>query len=487
MKWLIAKLRGLERREKWRLAWDLFMVWVALINLWMILFDLTYLWLRPIYFHYVPVITRIYDPVKGIEPHPLTEQFLETIDATRQLLLGKPAPRELERQVQKLRELSFRIVEENPFQRSGRKGTYEVLLEATARQAGTTADALRNPRQLEHAVQVLWPDDPGALRYRLDHLDPSILRSLKSNYYRTRDRWGRPTDRFWMLDLPFLLVFWLEFLVRWALALRRRTYARWFFFPIFNWYDVLGLLPSDYFRPFRLLRLVSVYMRLRRSELSNIGKDYFSRTVAYFSNILTEEVSDRVALRILSELEEEIQDGTHVHIVRATVEPRRPDIERVIVDEIVAVVTDGETMARLRELLHLNLENAVKDSERLRTVPIPNAVLQPLITVVGEIVVDASVESMVSTLASEDGKLALQEIVGSVLGEVFYGPAVTEIERLAKGITLEVISHMKDVVAVKKWALPDQDKPRPPMPWETTVEEPSATTPDEEHHPDVAT
>jgi len=473
VKWLIAKLRSLERAEKLRLAWDLFMVWVALINLWMILFDLTYLWLRPVYFHYVPVVTRIYDPVKGIEPHPLTEEFLEAIETTRNLLLQSPDREALDRQVRRLRQLSFRILEENPFQRSGRSGLYEVLLEATARQAGTTADALRNPLQLERAVQVVWPDDPGALRYRMDHLDPSILRALKTNYYRTRDRWGRPTDHFWKLDLPFLLVFWLEFLLRWAMALRRRNYARWFFFPIFNWYDVLGLLPSDYFRPFRLLRLVSVYMRLRRSELSSIGKDYFSQTVAYFSNILTEEVSDRVALRILGELEEEIEDGTHVHIVRATVEPRRPEIERVIVDEILAVLTDQETMARLRELLHLNLENAVRDSERLRTVPIPNAVLQPLITVIGEIVVDASVETMVSTLGSEDGKLALGEIVGSVAEELFQGPALVEIERLTREVSLEVIAHMKEVVAVKKWALPDHEKPRPPMPWEVVSKEPA--------------
>jgi len=476
VKWLVAKLRGLKREEKLRLAWDLFMVWVALINLWMILFDITYLWLRPIYFRYVPVVTRVYDPVKGIEPHPLTEQFLETIDTTRNLLLQKPSHEALARQVQQLRGLTVRILEENPFQRSGRTALYQSLVETVARQAGTTSDALKNREQLERAVAILWPADAGALRYRLEHLAPSFLRALRTNYYRTIDRWGRPTDHFWMLDLPFLLVFWLEFLVRWAMAVRRRTHARWYCFPIFNWYDVLGLLPSDYFRPFRLLRLVSVYMRLRRSELSSIGKDYFSRTVAYFSNILTEEISDRVALRILSELEEEIRDGTHVRIARATVEPRRADIERVIVDEIVAVLTDEETMARLRELLHLNLENAVRDSERLQTVPIPNAILQPLVTVVGEIIVDTSLETMVSTLGSDEGRLALQEIVASVLGELFYGPALAEMESLSQEIVLEVISHMKEVVAVKKWALPDDQKPRPPVPWETGLEDP----PDEE-------
>jgi hypothetical protein len=41
-----------------------------------------------------------------------------------------------------------------------------------------------------------------------------------------------------------------------------------------------------------------------------------------------------------------------------------------------------------------------------------------------------------------------------------------QIESLVKEITLQVIDHMKDVVSVKKWALPDDQQKRPPMPWE---------------------
>ena len=65
-----------------RLIWDVFMVWVALVNLWLIVFDITYLILRPTYYRWVPILTRVYDPVKGIEPHPLTEE-LQTEAAAR--------------------------------------------------------------------------------------------------------------------------------------------------------------------------------------------------------------------------------------------------------------------------------------------------------------------------------------------------------------------------------------------------------------------
>ena len=67
----------------------------------------------------------------------------------------------------------------------------------------------------------------------------------------------------------------LEFAVRWALAVRRREVQRWFLFPLFNWYDALGLIP--YFRIFRLFRVVSIYLRLHRSEMTAIGQDVVSR------------------------------------------------------------------------------------------------------------------------------------------------------------------------------------------------------------------
>ena len=67
-------LRKLHPRYwDFRLIWDVLMVWVALTNLTLILFDLTYLMLRPYYLDFVPVVTRVYDPVKGITPHPLTD------------------------------------------------------------------------------------------------------------------------------------------------------------------------------------------------------------------------------------------------------------------------------------------------------------------------------------------------------------------------------------------------------------------------------
>jgi len=453
--------RSLSRRAKLALAWDVVMVWVAVINLSLILFDLTYLWLRPTYHRYLPVVTRIWDPVKGIEPHPLTQGLLDEIEATWAVLESDPGSPELTTHLEQLRALTLRVYRENPFERAGQSARLDVLKQRLAGQAGVPRTDLENPQVLEQAVAGMWPEDPQGLRSRLDHRDPQLDRALELNYQRSYDLGGRLADHFWMIDLPFLTLFWIEFVVRWWLALRRRLVAKWFFFPILNWYDLLGLVPLAYFRVFRLLRVVSMYMRLRRSDRSVVGRDVFSRAVAYVSNIITEEVSDRVAVRLLSELREEIEDGTHRRIVRSTVEPRLGEVRLLLAGQIRAVLADPKTLDSLRSLLKLNLDAAVDGSQALQAVPVPGVILRPLVRATGEVVLDATIEAITATLDSAEGRRALEELASSVVDALAYGPGLAEVEGLAKEVSLHVIDHMKEVVAVKKWAAPTPEAREP--------------------------
>jgi hypothetical protein len=450
-------------REKYgrftaRMLWDLFMVWVALINLGLIAFDLTYLWLRPYYFRHLPVVTRIYDPVKGIEPNSFTEEYREQLETALELARLAPGTPEYQRALDELETLTVRMIEEDPFERSGLSHNLEVMKQNLANETGRAVTDLEEPQRLRAAVHELFSGSSANVRGALERIQTNNDQLLRENYFREYDRSGHLVDYFWIVDLPFLLLFWVEFMVRWVIAIRRRTYARWYFFPIFNWYDVLGLVPVGYLRIFRLFRLVSMYMRLRYSELSGVGTDIFSRSVAYFSNIITEEVSDRVAVRILDEFSEEIRDGTHRRIILETMGTRRREIERVLAAQISELLTDETTLGRFRELLSLNLENAVDASESLQAVPVPNFVLRPMIRVVGEVIMDTTLETMQGTLATPEGQTAIEQVASAVIDELFTGPAVEATEDVVRTITLQVIEEMKSTVKVRKWALPEEDR-----------------------------
>jgi len=459
--------------------WDLFMVWVVFINLCLILFDLTYLWMRPTYFKYVPVVTRVWDPVLGIRPNPLTEEMIEQADSAQTLFELDPAAPFLTERIERLQNLNTRIFLENPFFRSGQTEDLDAIKATMAGETGHARTRLGDPAVLTEIAHDYWSGPPELLRHRFDVFDRQIKPRLAVNYFRGYELNGHLVDHFWKIDLPFLVLFWIEFIVRWTLAVRRRTYARWYFFPIFYWYDLLSLIPVMALRPLRLLRVVSIYMRLRQSDLSRIGKDFVSRGVAYISNIITEEVSDRVAVRILDEYREEIEDGTHVRIARSVFEPRREEIERVLVGQIRAILTDQETLERFRQLLELNLENAVDESESLRSLPLPHVVVKPVVRAIGEVLLETTLETISATLDSPDGQEAVQAVASSIIENVLTGPALAEMESLARNISLQVIDHMKEVVVVKKWALPKERTTRPPMPWENGSSEEASASSDE--------
>jgi hypothetical protein len=462
----IKKWREKYGKATVRSLWDLFMVWVVLVNLTLILFDLTYLWLRPIYFKYVPVVTRVWDPVLGIEPHPLTGELIDKAAVAEQQLKLAPRSQDLEATVEDLRALTIRVFSENPFERSGQTEKLVAIGEGMARVTDRTAVDFSEPETVTAVVNDFWTGPPELLRHRLELFDKNFRPLLAVNYFRGYDLNGNLVNHFWKIDLPFLILFWIEFMVRWFLAVKRQTYARWYFFPIFYWYDLLSLIPVTALRPLRLLRVVSIYMRLRQSELSRVGSDLLSRAIAYISNIITEEVSDRVAVRILSEFGEEIADGTHIRIARNTVEPRREEIQQVLVEQIRDILTDEETIERFRELLQLNLEKAVDESESLRALPVPHIVVKPVVHAVGEVILDTTLETVEATIESPEGEEAVSAVASSILENIFYGPALAHIESLAKDIALQVIDNMMDVVKVRKWALPDEQQKRPPMPWE---------------------
>ncbi len=193
-------LRTLHPRH-WnlRLLWDLFMVWVALVNLGMILFDLTYLLLRPTYFRYTRVVTTVYDRVKGIEPHPLTDELLEEATQARDLLALDPASPGLAERVARLRELSLRVLEENPFERSGQTHNLEILKVMVGQQVGASTRELGRADALAAAVERFWSREPAALARSLQLFDARMRPLLEVNYFREFDLDGKLVDHFWLL------------------------------------------------------------------------------------------------------------------------------------------------------------------------------------------------------------------------------------------------------------------------------------------------
>ncbi len=456
-------------RQRWRLlrrsltrgvVWDLFMVYLALVNLGLILFDLTYLWLRPFYLSRLPIVTRIYDPVKGIEPEPVTRAYLDLVDRLSDQVTVASSSRAVNQTLAELVDLSAEIIDDNPFERSGlernRIRLFFGFQHELAREGVPGVDEME---ALELA-RIYWSRVPAPERLasRIAYFDSQLAPLLEVNYFRRYSPSGDLTDHFWRLDLPFLTIFIIEFFTRWYLAVRRRTYPRWFFFPIFNWYDLLGIVPLKEFRLFRLFRIVSIYVRLSRSEHSIVGADPFSRLVKYFANIITEEISDMVALRILNETQEELQQGTHRRIIRTVAATHRDALARQLARQSGRLASNPEVRRRARGFLDANLEQAIASADALRRLPIPDFLLQPLVEVVGRALFDALADTLAATLSTEEGQRVMEAIIVDAIDGLIAEVSDGELERIVREVSIEILGHMKQTVAVRKWALPDQPR-----------------------------
>ena len=98
------------------------------VNYGLILFNLSYTHLRDYYFRYIPTLTQIYDPIKGIEPHQDTEKYLETVEQLKTTVVETSLnSAETDEILAELRTQSEEMINENPFAIAEKSGTLERI------------------------------------------------------------------------------------------------------------------------------------------------------------------------------------------------------------------------------------------------------------------------------------------------------------------------------------------------------------------------
>ncbi len=145
-------------------------------------------------------------------------------------------------------------------------------------------------------------------------------------------------QRFFQIDLAFVALFLVDVLLGWAVAIAERRYHRWFFYPFVHWYDVLGCIPLSGFRWLRALRLISLLHRLNRLGLIHIKRWAVYRFAAKYYDILLEELSDRIAVRLLSNIQQQVSTNSSLadSVINRVVAPRKQQLIHEITQRIEA-------------------------------------------------------------------------------------------------------------------------------------------------------
>lgn len=272
---------------------------VALINLGLVFFDLTYLNLRQVYRQYLPAITRVYDPVKGIIAHPETQYYQAQIDELADHLAqnGLQSP-QVDDALAELRSLSQRLIAENPFAGANQENAWAAVQQhLRARTEEPFArEAFSRFWSAAYLAEQGWQQE-------LAFWDAQIRPLVEANYYRRVDQAGRAIDYFWLLDLPFVILFATDILAR-MLSLRyRNSDLTWLNVGLRRWYDLFLLLPF-----WRWLRIIPVALRLYQVDLLDLEP---IRTEAQRDTIVLvgADLAGIVGIQLIEQMQTAIRQG----------------------------------------------------------------------------------------------------------------------------------------------------------------------------------
>lgn len=387
----------------WGRSWDRFVALWASLNLLFVAFDLSYVPLRTFWLQRnlypipsvplvvplaaIPDITPWVDPIKGIQPHRETRAYLSQFSQLDAVLSAAPAgpgalpagqtltPAQrslLQRQL----ELTLTLIETNPFLASEGSGTLEKI-KSRLRQRANRDSARDAARTL---LSPGWIEGHGWQGER-PFWQEQVLPLVATNYWRSIDENGRPTDHFWRIDLLlFQGVFALDILLR-AIRLRRRLPGLgWRDALLRRWIDLPLLLPF-----WRWLRILPVLERLQGSGLVSIEplRAVVSRAVVA---LLAVELFEVLALQLLDGAQGLIRSGQWPQRIRSlcshqSVKSSKEERELAALVRIWAPLLLSRVLPRLGPELQGLLGYALKQSFESTVVPPPLRSLQPLLGV----------------------------------------------------------------------------------------------------------
>ena len=279
------------------------------------------------------------------------------------------------------------------------------------------------------------------------------------------------------VDLVFITIYLIDIVVGWCISVFKKK-ERFYKYPLSHWYDILGCIPAGSLLFLRLLRVVSIFIRLSKKKLVNLSKIALFRKLIKIYNIILEEIADRVVLNILAGIKSNVRSGMPVakEIIDKIVLPHKDAITSLLLSKVRDIAKNEYTAHKsdIANYIKASSRRAVegnKELARLKLIPvvgnqitdtISKSVSQTIVSVVDNIVTDTlsdngqetikAISDEVTTFAFEDLEKQLSPVVTDIVVE-----AIALIARAA-GVRQWKLNEMRERIAIAKAAKnPDQE------------------------------
>ncbi len=294
-----AKMTKRKSPKQQNLIFERLMALIATVNLGLVLFDLSYVPWRDFYLRNFPQITQIYDPVKGIEDHRETRNYLNRVDALKEQVsqTGLTSP-EAKAKLEELDRLSSEMVDGNPFAAVNKSGNFEKAKNQMRDRIGKESAKQSFSRfwTQEYLSEQGWNQE-------IDFFNRQIRPLIATNYFRRIGENGELLNHFWLIDLPFICLFAAELLARSFYLRRRHPSFTWVNAILWRWYDLFLVFPFV-----RWLRILPVIIRLDQARLLNLQPLQQQINQSILANF-AEDLTEIVVVRVINQVQGSIRRG----------------------------------------------------------------------------------------------------------------------------------------------------------------------------------
>ncbi len=302
-----------------------------------------------------------YDVVKGIIPNRDTQEYLAKVEQLELELASNGVDSARAKTLfGDIRRRSIEIVQTNAFAEANKTGNLERI-----------KNRMRShlPNQDNSAKAAFWrfwtPDYfQGRVAEEMAFFETEIKPLLETNYYRAIGENGGYVDYFGLIDFPFGVLFAIEFLGRTWFISRRRVGISWLDAMLWRWYDIFFLLPI-----WRWLRVIPVTVRLSQARIINLDSIQKQLSQGLVAGI-AEDVTEVVIIRLINQIQTSVRNGDLGRLLSQQTTNTYVDIndtnEIIELIRILAKVTADRVLPAIQPevetLLQYSIEKSLKQS-----------------------------------------------------------------------------------------------------------------------------
>lgn len=448
-------MEKMNERNLLKKVYEIFYLFIALLNLILVFFDFLYLYKLPYYhgtfrdilLHYYPNSLRnffdpiqVWDPIKGIDKHRFNMEYetvyFELKNNYQKLIGAQPEERkklevQIENQFTKLRELSIDMIDkrsiESYFYLANKDGVLEKIKNKMRKHLPNPENSAKISFQKFFSKENLTAE-----RWESEFLffDKEILPLLQENYFRWIDENGELKDYFYKIDRWFVLFFIFDFFGRWFV--QRKKYKKWYLFPIRHFYEVFNLYPPHYSSLFRILRIIPFYMRLKENKFlpdEGILPDIIHNN----AKTIADEISGLVLINIIDQLIYQLREEGKLNLEPQTFKAMENLLNKQL--DIFSTKIMPELEPMITEMVQYSINRAAEPYLLSPIGPIVRIILYNIHTTVRE--------GLESAFSSPEGLERLNKILQKSIGEIMNNLSNLEVQELTKKDLIKFLEVLK--------------------------------------------